>query len=501
MSKEVVLIGGGLGGLVSASLLSKEGYKVTVLERHSRIGGGLHCFKRYGKTFETGIHYVSGFQEDGVLRKIFTYLGIFDKLDIMPMNPNGFDVLHIAADNTTYSFGVGKENFIRILSEKFPAESDNISRLMDALYAICEKIPLYNLKSSASESSYFDENFLIPVGKFIETFTSNEKLKAVLAWNNSLYAGSSDSTPIYMHALVTKFYIEGASRFVGGSQQLANAMVDLICANGGQVLCSTRVEKVVVENKKVAKVITADGREFTGEFYISSIHPSNLMDMIDPDQIQRAYRQRLKNLENTYSAFTLFVSLKPDTFPFLNHSYYYHSDYSTIWNNVSNTEEKFPPGFMLLTPPSENQSEYADRALINCVMSYEKVRKWENTGIGKRGKEYEAFKISCEEEILDMVEKAFPGFRDNIDRKFSSSPLTIRDYYGSKEGSLYGYKKDCHNFIKSQLLPRTKIQNLFLTGQNINLHGIIGVSLSAIVSVGEIVGTDTLLTKIRNIKL
>ncbi len=78
----------------------------------------------------------------------------------------------------------------------------------------------------------------------------------------------------------------------------------------------------------------------------------------------------------------------------------------------------------------------------------------------------------------------------------ASTPLTVRDYTGSKYGSLYGIEKDCNNMIHSHIVPRTKIKNLYLTGQNINLHGIIGVALSAILTAGEFVGTNSLIDKI-----
>jgi len=74
--------------------------------------------------------------------------------------------------------------------------------------------------------------------------------------------------------------------------------------------------------------------------------------------------------------------------------------------------------------------------------------------------------------------------------------LTLRDYLGTKDGSLYGYVKDCKNIVKSQVLPRTKLDNLLLTGQNLNLHGIVGVPLSAIVTVGKLVGVDNIIRKI-----
>jgi all-trans-retinol 13,14-reductase len=92
-----------------------------------------------------------------------------------------------------------------------------------------------------------------------------------------------------------------------------------------------------------------------------------------------------------------------------------------------------------------------------------------------------------------MMEKVFPDFRSKIDKVFSSSPLTIRDYYGTKEGANYGTTKDCRNMAASSIPIRTKMDNLLLTGQNINLHGILGVPLTAIATCGELLGISNLL--------
>ncbi|MBN1462437.1 MAG: NAD(P)/FAD-dependent oxidoreductase, partial [Paludibacteraceae bacterium] len=330
MGKNVVIMGGGIGGLVSACLLCKEGFTPTVIEQHYKIGGGLHCFDRYGATFEAGIHYVSGFEENGNLRKIFSYIGIMDKLELMPMDKNGFDIIHVGTDNLQVKFGVGKNNFIRLLSEQFPHQADNIQKYMDALYEICDKIQLFNLKP-VSKSFHVDESTFIPVEQFIEQFISDKKLQLLLTWNNSLYSGTKNQTPIYIHALITRFYVEGATRFVGGSQQVADEMVKVIEAHGGKIILNTEIVKIEVEDKKIQKIIAADGREFTGDYYISDIHPALLMELIDPTQIQKAYRDRLINLENSYSAFIVYIKFKPQSFPFINNNYFYYKNYELLW--------------------------------------------------------------------------------------------------------------------------------------------------------------------------
>lgn len=500
MGKDVVIIGGGIGGLVSACLLCKEGFIPTVIEQHYKIGGGLHCFDRYGATFEAGIHIVSGFEENGTVRKIFTYLGIMDKLELMPLDKNGFDVLHIGSDNLKVKFGVGKDNFIRILSEQFPNEAENIQIYMDALYEMCEKIPLYNLRPTENQW-YLDEEALIPIGAFIEKYIQDKQLQIALVWNNSLYSGSKENTPIYIHALITKFYIEGATRFIGGSQHLADEMVKMIESYGGKIILNTEIVKIDIQDKKVQKVIAADGSEFTGDYYISDVHPALLMDLIEPTQIQKAYRERLKSLENSYSAFIVYVKLKPDLFPFLNYNYFYYKDADLVWDAINYKKENYPPGFMMTTMPSVNQGEFADKAMVSCIMRYDDVKQWENTYIGKRGEDYKDFKKEIQDKLIDLVNEVFPNFKDSIDKVFSGSPLTIRDYLRTKGGGLYGYKKNCENIIKAQILPRTKIENLFLTGQNLNLHGILGVPLSSIVTVGQLVGgVDYLVEKINTNK-
>ncbi|MBN2787567.1 MAG: NAD(P)/FAD-dependent oxidoreductase [Paludibacteraceae bacterium] len=496
MGKNVVIMGGGIGGLVSACLLCKEGFTPTVIEQHYKIGGGLHCFDRYGATFEAGIHYVSGFEENGNLRKIFSYIGIMDKLELMPMDKNGFDIIHVGTDNLQVKFGVGKNNFIRLLSEQFPHQADNIQKYMDALYEICDKIQLFNLKP-VSKSFHVDESTFIPVEQFIEQFISDKKLQLLLTWNNSLYSGTKNQTPIYIHALITRFYVEGATRFVGGSQQVADEMVKVIEAHGGKIILNTEIVKIEVEDKKIQKIIAADGREFTGDYYISDIHPALLMELIDPTQIQKAYRDRLINLENSYSAFIVYIKFKPQSFPFINNNYFYYKNYELLWEAINYEAKDYPPGFWFSTPPSKNQGEYADKAMISCMIRYSDFKQWENTGIGKRGNEYETFKKEIETKLVDLVNEIFPTLKDSIEHIFSATPLTIRDYLKTKEGGLYGYKKNTDNIVKAQILPRTKIENLFLTGQNINLHGIIGVPLSAIVTVGELTeGIDYLLEKI-----
>ena len=75
---EVVIIGSGLGGLLSGAILSRAGHHVTVLEKAAQPGGCLQTFTREGLRFDTGFHSVAGLEEGGPLERIFRPLGLMD---------------------------------------------------------------------------------------------------------------------------------------------------------------------------------------------------------------------------------------------------------------------------------------------------------------------------------------------------------------------------------------------------------------------------------------
>jgi all-trans-retinol 13,14-reductase len=78
----------------------------------------------------------------------------------------------------------------------------------------------------------------------------------------------------------------------------------------------------------------------------------------------------------------------------------------------------------------------------------------------------------------------------------TSTPLTYRDYLNVSNGSAYGKLKDFHEPHNAFISPRSKIPNLFFTGQSVHLHGIKGVTTSAIVTSAMMLGDDNLFEKI-----
>src|SRR5882762_10718943 len=141
---DVVVIGSGLGGLVSGVILAKEGYKVCVLEKNKQIGGTLQTFARDKVIFDSGIHYVGGLDKGQNLHQLFTYLGIMDKLKIVKMDEDAYDVVSFGDDSKEYHYAQGYDRLIKNLVADFPEEEQAIHKYCDTLREICSKFPMYN---------------------------------------------------------------------------------------------------------------------------------------------------------------------------------------------------------------------------------------------------------------------------------------------------------------------------------------------------------------------
>lgn len=497
MTKSVVIIGGGLGGLFTGAILANEGMKVTLLEKNKTIGGGLQNFKRDGQIFDTGMHILGGFQKGGSLNKICTYLEILNSLALKDVDKECMDSITYLSDNKSYRIPGGKENFIEYFSNEFPEETENIRAYVDSLYAIANEVDMFYLRRGSDMIFSHSEQFLMPADKFIAKFIHSKRLRDILAYMNPMYGGMAGHTPAYIHALINVLYIDGTTRFVDGSQQLASLLKNCIEGHGGEVVDNCSVIGIETSEREIVEVSASNNKKYSADCYISAIHPCALIKLFNDEKaLPKSYRTRLSEIPNTYSSFTVFIVFKKNSFNYINHTCYVQEDYGMVWNHGEYNSTNWPRGFMYMTPPVKEQGEYANKMIINCIMEFDNVRKWEETKTGERGEEYKNWKAEQVEKILAVMEKLHPKFKESVQSIYSASPLTIRDFYNVKEGSLFGFRKDCQNIALSQVPVYTKIHNLYLTGQNINLHGICGVPLTAINTAEAILGTNTIIDKI-----
>ncbi|MCW3082833.1 MAG: all-trans-retinol 13,14-reductase [Bacteroidetes bacterium] len=497
---DVVIIGSGLGGLESAYILSREGYKVCVLEKNRQLGGSLQIFVRDKAIFDTGIHYIGGLDDGQNLNQCFKYFNIMDKLHLHRMDNDGFDRITFDDDETEYKHAQGYDNFVEQLSAQFPGERENLINYAKHIQEVCNYFPLYQLKQDDAPiigTKYLD----VSAKDFIASITPNLRLQNVLAGSNPLYAGDGAKTPLYVHALVVNTYIESSYKCVNGGAQIEKLLTKNIKSMGGEIRNYSEVNRIVEKDGLITHVELTTGEHVEGKHFISNIHPSTTMNLLESDKIKKAYKNRLQGLDNSSSAFIVDIVLKPGTFKFLNHNYY-HYKRNNVWDSVHVHGDAWPDGYCIFVPKSSKSDLYADSFTILSYMRYDEVKMWESTFATiphfreSRGEAYEDFKRDRAERLIHEVAKKFPEIRNCIKSYTTSSPLSYRDYIGAKDGGLYGIAKDYHDPLRTFISPKTKIPNLLFTGQNLNMHGVLGVTVGAIRTCGEFVGQNYLIGEI-----
>jgi len=494
---DVIIIGSGLGGLVSSIILAKEGYSVCVLEKNNQFGGNLQTFVRDKTIFDTGIHYIGGLSEGQNLYKYFKYLGIMEDLSLKKMDEDGFDIISFEDDNTEFPHAQGYENFVNHLAEFFPDERTNIQNYCDKIVETCDSFPLYNLQA---EGKYDSEILSVNAKDYIDEITQNKKLRAVLAGSNFLYAGIEDKSPFYVHALSVNSYIQSSWRCINGGSQITKQLIKQLKANGGEVFKYKEVVKFNTEGNDVVSAVMKDGSEVFGMIFISNIEPKTTLEMVGEEKFRKSFYSRIQSLEGVISAFSLYVVFKPETFPYINHNYYHFKDSNGVWTAHEYDDDSWPKAYMASMNASK-ENVWADGMTFITYMKYDEMKAWENTfnttaEKNDRGESYEEFKNRKAERFLQEIEIKFPGIREKIQSVHTSTPLSYRDYIGGSNGNMYGYVKDSNNPMKTFIAPKTKLNNLYLTGQSINMHGVLGVTIGAVVTCSEIVGKEYLVQKI-----
>jgi len=501
---DVVIIGGGIGGLECALILAKEGKKVIVLEKNHQIGGNLQVFSRDKVVFDTGVHYIGALKDGCNLDRFFKYFGIREDLNLQLMDEQGADKIHFGSENIFYALGQGYDNFAQLLIEQFPEEAENIHKYCNYLKDVCASFPLYNLKYE--QATYFSADFFTRNLKdVIQEITDNKRLQSVLIGNSLLYAGQSDLTPFYVHALVVDGYINSAHRCIKGSSQIAKLLIKGIRNYDGKVLKRAEVRCAHYSEGMVEAVELASGEFIYGRHFISSTHPKTTLDIFGRNNFRKAYVSRISNLTNTQSSFSVHIKFKPNSFPYINHNIYHHKTEFEAWEAKGKIDENWPYTLMFSMTVPEEKPTYAEAASIITYMDYSEMAPWETsfntvTTPGARPASYYAFKKRCEEKVIDELEVLFPDIRTHIESVYSSTPLTYKNYIGDPTGSMYGVQKDYANPMATMVDPRTKIPNLLLTGQSINLHGVLGVTVSAFATCFHLIEPDIIMKKLSVIR-
>ena len=491
--KSVIIIGSGMGGLSCGVVLAKNGYHVTVLEQSTQIGGCLQSFTRRGEKFDTGMHFVGSASKGQLLDKLLRYLDVSDNIQLSSLDPSGYDV--ISLNGQRFRFANGREAFIDTLAKDFPHQRQQLSAYYDLIEKVAGASSLHALKDAESDRAINTEFQLRSINEVISQVITDPLLADVLVGSLPLYAAEKDKTPFSTHAFIMDFYNQSAYRIVGGSNRIANSLKRTIEQYGGEVLTRCKVTKIVCDDQH-ATGVEVNGEQFIAcDYVISDAHPMRTLEMLDTKLIRPAFRLRVNTMPQTVSNFSVYLHFKENSMPYMNYNFY-HYNYGTPWGCELYDDNSWPKGYLYMHFCDDVAPRYARTGVILSYMYMKDVERWKGTSIGRRGADYETFKQEKAEKLLNSLELQFPGIRSCIEHYYTSTPLTYLDYTGTEGGSMYGIAKDITLGAAGRVPHKTKVPNVYQTGQNINSHGILGVLVGTIVTCSEFLTAKTIYEQI-----
>ena len=493
MSKtyDAVIIGGGLGGLASASLLARQGKKVLVLEKHAKPGGYASNFKRGDFTFDVALHAINGITPGTPSYKCLEDCGVADKVTFIPQK--SLYRLVGKDDEIVVPHG-GVEQYKAFLGERFPAEKSNIERMFKEAASMFDELSSFIHSRLPFWLRFIVTPVLYPrllrfdrdtVHDFFSRFTGNRQLMEILAAQWPYYGLPPDQLAYsYFSYPFFDYLAHGGFSIKGGSQMLANAFCDVIRQHGGKVALSSGAISINVEKGRVVGVVARKIGSVSTARVISNISPHETVSLVGEQAFPRSFLARLQSMRPAMSAFQIYIGLDCPISRFG----VAEDEYSVFVTHGADSLDQFAKmcaesldyeqvgwflNFFSNVDPSLAPPGKSTLGIIALVSG----NHWKNLS----KEQYREKKQELVDALLKQAERRLPGLLRHIEVLEAGSPHTMTKYTGSFQGSINGFAQSVDQAGLSRRFPmRYPVKGLYHVGAwTFPGGGYVGAMLSA----------------------
>lgn len=503
---DAIVIGFGLGGLTTAALMSKAGKKVLVLERHYTAGGFTHSFKRRGYEWDVGVHYIGEVHNpNSPLRRVFDTI-TDGQLQWAKMD-DVYDKIIIK--DRQYDFVAGAKNFKEELLKSFPGGSRQIDAYLKHIRAATQSLPVHlgqrylprSLQSTAgrlmarASGNYFART----TKEVMADFVTDPQLASVLCGQWGDYGLPPGQSSFAMHAVVAQHYLGGGNFPIGGASQIAHHIEPVIERTGGGVFVSAEVEQIMVESGRSIGVRMSNGDEILSDSVISAAGLFNTYSKLIPEDVGTRLKlnEKLNAFKPSVSHLGLYIGVKgtAQELALEQANMWVYRDYDhdkSLADFIQKPDTHFPLNYISF-PSSKDPAwngHFPGKSTIDVISlaPYEWFKKWENKPWKNRGAEYDEFKATLAEKLLDDVYKHVPQVRGKVDYYELSTPLSTAHFNNYANGQVYGLDHTPERFAQSWVKPSTPIKGLYLTGQDILFCGVASAMMSGVMTATSVLG-------------
>ena len=488
-SYDAIVVGSGLGGLSAAALLARHGRRVLIVERHDRLGGYAHAFRRRGYRFDSAVHMVSGCEPSalpggGLLHRLLSTLGAREQCDFARVDP----CYRVEWPGFALAAPGSLEGFCEAHAERFPREAKGIRSFLDDCLSLRQE-------SHRAEEDRGMGPLLRPerfpmllryrrasLGQVLEEHVGDPEARAALAalWP---YLGlpPSQLSFLYFATMLMSYVADGAYYCRGSFQALPDALGRALERDGGEVLLRAVVRRILVEDGRTAGVLLENGQRLRAPLVISNADARQTVEeLTGAEHFGSRYRRRLRNATVSTSAVVVYAATRLD----LRDAGLAHETFlypGPDHEASSRSGARGDPRWLSLTAPSlidPDQGRPGEQQLLLTTLV-----------AGERDDSWRDAKPALLERMLGLAEARLPGLRDALSFAEAATPRTFERYTRNSAGAMYGFDVTPTQVGPGRLENRTPVPGLYLAGHWTRPGGgVEGVLRSGLRTAAQILG-------------
>ena len=478
---ETVIIGSGMGGLMSAAFLSKKGFPVTIVEQNAKLGGYIGAFERMdGKyKFEQVVHISPSSEQ---FRKHLEELGI--PLSDLKLGRMG-EIVRIKAPHYDVRIPLGVENVCEVISQVFPGEEGSVRKICQLAHTLCVE--------DLEMQKYATPDYFVPfkhpalfkyhkktIKEAIDPITKNKDILDMLF---GFYNLCFQDVPSDINALIPLTMLGSAMSnemevLTLTSEKLVDSFTKVITENGGRIILGNKVKEIVREGNRVQGVTLSSDVCLPAKAVISNLNPITTFQHLIQGKTKQDehFLTMLNTKETTLSTFILYLGLRQDisdilpnyeTFVLGNNDS--HRSYSELSKGDITSSCYLATMYNHISPPVTPGTS------VLSLMSIQSYDMWEEYGSdyfkGLKGT-YNKRKQEEGDILLKRAEEdLIPGLRDMVEIMDIGTPLTNQRITGSHRGAPLGFRATPKQYILYPVKTRTHIKGLYLASSWVELGG------------------------------
>lgn len=476
---DVLIIGAGLGGLAAGVTLTRSGYSVKILEKHTQVGGCATTFRRKGFHMEVGLHAINGLRNGEPQQQLLKTLGVWDHLE--PLELPEFYNLSIPGV-LNFNFPTNPKEASGNLKRLFPNEKSSIDRYFADLLTAYKLSKMYTDSNTVgSNAAAFEINSpeydtLIhwqstSVGKYLDDLNLSIELKACILGNLGYYGDNPyQLSLLYFLIAQASFVYGGAFYLKGGSQSLSNALRDEFWRLGGELLLKSEVQSLMLSENRVIGCKTKDTQEYYCRYLIANCAIPYLIDNLLPEAFKTKLKNKIKTHNISCSLSSLYLGFKTN----LSQSGVKHYSNFFLAPEALKNFNKLQP-FLQNLKSFTSQLEWhryagclinydlldhelcSDNYSLAVMCSIDYAARWNHTDKSLYKKQKQRYM----ESMFNWLNIIAPGASNSVFYKEVATPLTIQRYTNNSQGSPYGFEQSTNSSGSNRIGYVSPLAGLF----------------------------------------